>query len=238
MGEYARRLKDLKKNGEAGKIYLGCCTNLTNLTMPQLFEVDYCYAVSKFETFWFRPSLDSERGIEPGDFSTLKAYETRFWLEYTDDDIKMFRTHTGIAQVSVPYRHKLFRESYNDGCGIMINVTCAHGFNEFDCIPKGETLARPFYNGRNPNVFFIDAVGIRNKKLVFRIKCSICDSTFFITYDEFLKAEMFNNEANKVCMNDSIYNLQFGENAEWWKDHIDFDSIKKLEVDIKDECPF
>lgn len=233
MGEYAKRKKD------GLEIKIGTCTAMYYMTASQVFDIEdsstnmYQY----FNNLTFRIWVPHEENILVGDFETYQVdlSRTRFELTPTESDVELFKSHPGLVRQEVSSRN--FKSCYNTSgaTGIVLKFKCCHGFNDNSPAENAEDNSLMLVNNTNKaRIFCLEAINFRNKKPEFVCRCGICGKQFCFSYSEFIKMKFYDYNTFKDhdefidlknYINKKLYDLQFGENADFYKNHIDFSEI-------------
>ena len=167
MGDYATRLCDGEhiKVGTCGAMYYCRYEQINEIEMDGHYNLDGC--------LWRIP-LPSEDGIKPGDYDSGLVRENRIpydlLLKQDDfsDDMKQTLVETkGIVQ------------AYVEELGMLINVTCFHGFK----LPEDSDGIKAGWNGKR-DPLFLSHLENKEKELLVGIQCNACHKMWSTTFDE------------------------------------------------------
>lgn len=233
MGEYAKRKVD------QAEVKIGTCSSMYYMTPSQIFDIDWSsYNIGEcFQELYFRIWLPCEENVLVGDFYSHKVdtSRTRFMLEPTDEDIAMYRSHPSLVRQSV--QSDSFKSKYNkrSETGLEVSFQCCHGYN--DDIPRNEQDSHSLgliNKCQKNNVFCLEQIRFVDKEPTFIASCGICGAKFCYSYEEFKRMKFYEYNTFedheeyidlKNYINSKLYNLQFGEDGEFYKRHIDFSKL-------------
>lgn len=243
MGEYAKRKAD------GVEVKIGTCSSMYYMTASQIFDIeeastDVC---SCFDELNFRIWMPEEEQIKVGDFENYKVNlrRSRFNLEPTEEDIALYRAHPG--RVTQKVNSSNFIDNFNKtgDTGLEIKLKCFHGYNDSYTGSAEEDNSMTLNNRCLKNdVFCLEQISFKDGQPIFTASCGICGRQFSYSYEEFLKMNFYHYNTFedheefidlKDYINRKIYELQFGEHAEFYKKHIDFSTILEEIPDAESE---
>lgn len=198
MGEYALY------NGE--QIKIGTCESMYYLRWDQRHNViplpGNVDPIKDVESIWFRIPKRDELNIEPGAFEYNGFCGAKpLQIAINKNNKKLIEELKEIA-IKSPGIYHLRAEKI----GVTANIPCCHGFTTE--LPKGM-----HYNGFNPNVLGIEAVGYRDGEAYARIACTACGHTFAkVPLSELDNEENFypfgDHAENWALVIDTMYEIQ------------------------------